>query len=654
MLGDYVVNEAGTNQSLSGRNPVRYDENDSYASGKYGVHTWIDEDGIPRMTNLHPNFQYTPGSFSGGKLINGRVYYPEGVDVDKAHAGRSQAFFDMSYGASGTGDSVMSRLYGSDYDNEINRLTNLKPGEYSWAELPAAEREARYGSGNTGAAAQTLEPGYEDYKAAYSQGSGGGSGGEDFLLSGGGIYAPAYDYNTSASGGSGNLGFPASSGGINVPAPDYSGMMDQLAAIMNSTGGLSVVPGTSDGSQNAGLSGNAALPAASGTSGTPGSSPAQISQSDMDYLAAIDEAKNASAEALRQQIASGVNTIYGQRDTLGNDFEKAAQQAYIAKMKGQKNLPEQLAAQGLTGGASESSNLALEANYGNGLNDLTNTYNQGLSQLEQQAAQLEANGNIAIAQNDSQFAQIKANAAQQAQQQARQLQAQKDLQAQQIQAQKDLQTQQIQSQHALAEYNSKISMLQQAATLAAQLGMTEYQAQINAQLKQYEVASQQALAQFEAARQAELQAQQLAAQAQQQAQQIQAQWDITKYQADIEAQEQASQREWQRQQAELQRKWDLQDAQTKLDMEYDDWLKKFNVQNQADIAAEQRKIASKAAGYNSGYSADTDGDLFSDLEDGSSAGTTQQGLYNEIVNSKEMTDAEKKRRLQANGFKWSV
>ena len=90
---------------------------------------------------------YTPNSpgliksYNGGKLgKDGIVRYPDGVNVDKAHAARSQAFFDMAYGEKAGGRSDMADLYGEDYTNEIQRLAGMKTGDLSWAELPADQR----------------------------------------------------------------------------------------------------------------------------------------------------------------------------------------------------------------------------------------------------------------------------------------------------------------------------------------------------------------------------------------------------------------------------------------------------------------------------------------------------------------------------------
>lgn len=292
-------------------------------------------DAIPGFTGIYtPNSTGRIKGYSGGKLGKDLVIrYPNGVDVDPTRAAKAQAFVDYSYGGSTSGNNSMASLYGQDYTNELQRLANLKVGEFAW--------------GNP-------------------------SGGED------------YSVKTNVAG-------------AYTDRPNY-------------------------------LS---------------------------DYESALREAQEASAEALRASIEQGVGNIYAQKDPLKDQYAQAAQQAYIAKMQGQKALPQQLAAQGLTGGATESANLALETNYGNGLNDLTNTYNQGVSQIDRDAANYRATGDISIAQNAAQYQQQMANAALQAAQQQEQLRQQMALAEanRQWQAQQDAINRQWQSQQTQAGWD---------------------------------------------------------------------------------------------------------------------------------------------------------------------------------------------------------
>lgn len=163
------------------------------------------------------------------------------------------------------------------------------------------------------------------------------------------------------------------------------------------------------------------------------------------YRAALREAEEADADRLMAQTNQAIRQLEAQRGTLDSQYQDSAQQAYLAKELSRKNLPQQMAAMGLGGGASESANLALETNYGNSLNNLRGVYDQNLANLDMNIANTRDSGNLAVAQNASQYAQMMANALLQLQQQ----QAERDWQEQQ--SQRD-----FERQKELAAYNSSL------------------------------------------------------------------------------------------------------------------------------------------------------------------------------------------------------
>lgn len=116
----------------------------------------------------------------------------------------------------------------------------------------------------------------------------------------------------------------------------------------------------------------------------------------------------------RNALESSFNTGRGVLDNsynnslskIDNDAKKTLQESYVNRMLTQKNLGQQLAAQGISGGASESAMAGIANNYGNSRNsinetwsnnkaDLSNTYQNSLAQLIQSynsdLAQLESN-----------------------------------------------------------------------------------------------------------------------------------------------------------------------------------------------------------------------------------------------------------------------
>ncbi|WP_368234976.1 hypothetical protein, partial [Anaerotruncus rubiinfantis] len=168
------------------------------------------------------------------------------------------------------------------------------------------------------------------------------------------------------------------------------------------------------------------------------------------YRAALREAEEADADRLMAQTNQAIRQLEAQRGTLDSQYQDSAQQAYLAKELSRKALPQQMAAMGLGGGASESANLALETNYGNSLNNLRGVYDQNLANLDMNIANTRDSGNLAVAQNASQYAQMMANALLQLQQQ----QAQYDQQMQMAAYQSQLEIEKAKQLAALNAANS--------------------------------------------------------------------------------------------------------------------------------------------------------------------------------------------------------
>lgn len=155
-----------------------------------------------------------------------------------------------------------------------------------------------------------------------------------------------------------------------------------------------------------------------GTSRTGTSSNATVSGNDLQSQlqslyaqrqASAQNAYNNSMNALnnaheqqRNSLESSFNTGRGVLDNsynnslgkIDNDARKTLQESYVNRMLTQKNLGQQLAAQGISGGASESAMAGIANNYGNSRNsinetwnnnkaDLSNTYQNSLAQLVQ-------------------------------------------------------------------------------------------------------------------------------------------------------------------------------------------------------------------------------------------------------------------------------
>lgn len=130
----------------------------------------------------------------------------------------------------------------------------------------------------------------------------------------------------------------------------------------------------------------------------PASSGPSYADAYADALASIMAEQRRQREAAYQKAAAAqkenLNFATNQLTDTTND---ALKQAYINKMQTLRNLPQQMSAQGLNGGASETTLASMNNNYGNARNQLEterlkqlaslqNTYQNNLAQLEAQRA----------------------------------------------------------------------------------------------------------------------------------------------------------------------------------------------------------------------------------------------------------------------------
>lgn len=103
--------------------------------------------------------------------------------------------------------------------------------------------------------------------------------------------------------------------------------------------------------------------------------------------AALQSAYNNKISNLDSSLQNAKRQLAGSYDaskqSINADASKAMQEAYVNRMMAQKNLQQQLTAQGLSGGASESAVAGLINNYGNARNEIDTTRNNNLSNLEQ-------------------------------------------------------------------------------------------------------------------------------------------------------------------------------------------------------------------------------------------------------------------------------
>ena len=178
------------------------------------------------------------------------------------------------------------------------------------------------------------------------------------------------------------------------------------SSIGTSTSGVAGTRTASNGSSKSGSksggSSSASTSSASNTADAYNALLAAYRQNDYsDYLAqmreaaqnAYDRGMSALNKAYDSQLSSLSSNLNETRNQLANqynrskssisqDAENSLRQAYINNMLSQKNLAQQMSAQGLTGGASETTMANMLNNYGNARNNINTTMNNNLSSLE--------------------------------------------------------------------------------------------------------------------------------------------------------------------------------------------------------------------------------------------------------------------------------
>lgn len=123
------------------------------------------------------------------------------------------------------------------------------------------------------------------------------------------------------------------------------------------------------------------------------------------YEQKAQAALKAQQEALRQGINNSVMQLEGQKASVNSGYEDAARQAYILKMQNERGLAERLASQGQNGGATETANLAIGANYETNMADLGKSRMQTLLDIDKQIASVKTSGSIEEAQLAAQSGQ---------------------------------------------------------------------------------------------------------------------------------------------------------------------------------------------------------------------------------------------------------
>lgn len=122
-----------------------------------------------------------------------------------------------------------------------------------------------------------------------------------------------------------------------------------------------------------------------------------------EYSDYLNKAMEQSRDATQSAIDTNVKNIQANADTINQNYGDMAREAFIKSKVGQKNLNEQMALNGINGGASESARLGIETAYENTTANLSRDKQNSLNQLQRDIDAVKANGNMQLASMMSQY-----------------------------------------------------------------------------------------------------------------------------------------------------------------------------------------------------------------------------------------------------------
>lgn len=344
---------AGAAYSLYSSNYKKYSSYSAYSSGRTGSSSSGGSTGSGLTAGQIREMQSWYGTTADGVWGKNSTAAASGMGVNSA--------YEMYKNNRGKYSS-----YGEMKNAKNNGSTGYTPGGTSAAGSSAAN--PNYTGGGTG-------------RPSSSGGSGGGSGGS---AGGTGTAAPSYD-----NGGLSPEQIRELQSYYGVAADGKWGKNSSTAA-----GGMSAADAWNRYQES--MTAPDAGYDAGYDSGYDYSGPMSYS----DYLARVggEDYQAAVQKAIEAQVQAAADQYNSQIESAGQDYEEAARRAYVSKMMSQRNMDQELAANGIYGGMADSQRIAAETNYENNLNDLTQQYQSTISDLRQAITSAQLAGDAQSAQ----------------------------------------------------------------------------------------------------------------------------------------------------------------------------------------------------------------------------------------------------------------
>ena len=120
-------------------------------------------------------------------------------------------------------------------------------------------------------------------------------------------------------------------------------------------------------------------------------------QDQIDYYKqAYQDLEDQIREQNRLAVEQGTNRLNAQKSNINQAADENARQAYVQYMQSQKALPQQLASQGVSGGATETANLGIQTAYQNNVNAINQNKTNRLQEIDNAIVDLQNTGDLSL------------------------------------------------------------------------------------------------------------------------------------------------------------------------------------------------------------------------------------------------------------------
>ena len=131
-------------------------------------------------------------------------------------------------------------------------------------------------------------------------------------------------------------------------------------------------------------------------------------QDEIDrILSGFDTVQSQQEAAQKAAVQQAINQLTGQKTGIEQSYDDLYRQLYLDRRRAEKNLPQQLAAMGITGGMAEGTALGIQTSYTDALRQGEQQKLSTLNDIDQAIADARLTGDIGIAQQAAQLAMDK-------------------------------------------------------------------------------------------------------------------------------------------------------------------------------------------------------------------------------------------------------